>query len=91
MERDIEPCGSRWKRRELGDGRLAENSILGKRRIGTMESSELRFGWRRGCHSNDWTDDANNTSGVRRAWVASRVWTLIGLIEKKPPSAHDDV
>ena len=53
---------------------------LATRRIETLKSGELRFGWRRGCYNNDWMEDANNASGVRRAWVASRVLSLIKLM-----------
>ena len=71
--------------------RGAENSIpqmrwlrvaLATRRIGMLKSSELRLGWRRGCCNNDWTEDANNTSGVQRAWVASCVRIQIGLMRR---------
>ena len=55
---------------------------LTTRRIETLKSSESRFGGRRGCFNNDWTEDANNTSGVRRACVASRLRTLIGLMRR---------
>ena len=78
--------------------RGAENSIpqmrwlgaaLATRRIEALKNSELRFGWRRGCYNNDWTEDVNDISGVRRAWVSSRVRIQIGF-EKKLSSAHDD-
>ena len=51
-------------------------------RFETLKSSELRFESRRGCSNNDWTGDASNTSGVHRAWVASRVRILIGLMRR---------
>ena len=59
--------------------RGAENTIpqmrwlgvaLATRRIEALKSSELQFGWRRECYNNDWTEEVNDTSGVRRAWVA---------------------
>ena len=59
------------------------------RRIETLQSIELRFGWRTGSYNNGRTEDVNDTSGVRCAWVASLVRIQIGL-EKKLPSAHDD-
>ena len=86
---------------ELGEGRLAERGrgqhasiALDGRQSGDMSNwalliSELQFGWRRGCYNNGQTEDANDTSKVRRAWVASRVRMQIGF-EKKPPAAHDD-
>ena len=49
------------------------------RRFETLKSSELQFGGWRGCYNNDWTKDTSGTSGVRLAWVASRVCILIGL------------
>ena len=42
-------------------------AALATRRMEALKSSELQFGWRRGCYNNDWTEDVNDTSGVRRA------------------------
>ena len=79
--------------------RGAENSIpqvrwlsvaLATRLIETLKSSEVRFGWRRGCYNNDWTEDVNYTSGVQRVWVESGVRDTDWANEKKPLSAHDD-
>ena len=42
------------------------------------------------CGDSDWADsETATTTGVRRAWVASRVRKQMEL-EKKLPSAHDD-
>ena len=87
-----DPGGS--ERRELGDGRLARGTkistpqirwlsvALATSRFETLNSCELQFGSRRECNNNDWTEDTNDTSGVRRAWVTSRVRILIGLLRR---------
>ena len=74
--------------------RGAENIIpqtrwaaVATRRIESLKSSEWQLAWRRGCYNNGRTEDGNDASGVRRAWVASRV--KIGL-EEQLPSWHDD-
>ena len=70
----------------LGDGRWAQRGseqhasvALDRRRLGTLESSELQFAWRRGCYNNRWTEDVNETFRVQRVWVASRVRYRLGL------------
>ena len=55
---------------------------LATRRFETLKNSDLPFGSRRGRYNNDWTGDANDTPGFRRAWVAGRVWILIWFMRR---------
>ena len=82
------------ERRELGDGRLAErgqyqhtsNALVGRGSGNTSmrNDEEQRVAVRKSERMLQQRLDrgANNTSGVQRAWVASRVRVLIGLMRR---------